>query len=66
MTSQILKSGFYKNTRILKFWEWNIIFSSNKKKHQVHIKGYFMTTNSFAEVTFKAYKNRLASHLRLK
>ena len=46
--------GFYKNTRILKSWERNIIFSSNKKSHQVHIKGYFMTKNSFAaEVTFK-------------
>ena len=34
--------------------ERNIIFSSNKKIHQLQIKHYFMTENNFvAEVTFK-------------
>ena len=33
--------------------ERNIIFSSNKKNHLLHIKGYFMAKNKFAaEVNF--------------
>ena len=44
---------FHKNTKISISREQNIIFSSNKKIHQLHIKCYFMTKNSFvAEVTF--------------
>ena len=46
--------GFHKNTKISISREQNIIFSSKKKNHQLHIKRYFMTKNSFvAEVTFK-------------
>ena len=46
--------GFHKNTKIQISCERNIIFSSNKKIHQLHAKGNFMAKNSFAvEVTFK-------------
>ena len=46
MTSQILKFGGFTKTQ------------SNKKIHQLYIKGYFMAKNSFAaEVTFKEMSN---------
>ena len=53
--SQILKAvDFTKKTKIQISREQNIIFSSDKRIHQLHIKGYFMTKNSFVvEVTFK-------------
>ena len=45
--------GFHKSTKIQISRERNI-FSSNKKNHLLHIKGYFMARNSFvAEVAFK-------------
>ena len=45
-----------RNTKIQISREQNIIFSSNKKKKLLHIKGYFTAKNSFAvEVTFKEY-----------
>ena len=51
LTSQILQSANFTKTQNL---ERNIIFSSNKKIHELHIKGYFMKKNNFvAEVTFK-------------
>ena len=46
--------AFYKNRTISISRERNMIFSSNKKNHQLHIKRQFVTKNSFvAEVTFK-------------
>ena len=50
MTSQILK--FVDFTETQKSRERNI-FSSNKKIHSLHIKGYFVAKNRLvAEVTF--------------
>ena len=50
-------SEFHKSKKISISSEQNTIFSSNKKIHQLHFKGYFMTKNSFvAEVTFKQDK----------
>ena len=50
VTSQILKSvGLTKTQKSWLFREQNISFSSNKKIHQLHIKPYFMTKNSFVE-----------------
>ena len=55
MTSQILKFVHLTNTQ--KSWEQNIVFSPNKKIHQLHILGYFIVKNTFAaEVTFKHYE----------
>ena len=34
---------FHKNTKTYISWEQNIIFSSNKKIHLLHIKGCFNT-----------------------
>ena len=51
--------GFHKNTKMQISLERNPIASSNKKNHQLHIKGYFMTKISFeAEVTFKKIINQ--------
>ena len=55
MTPQILKSVDYtkQKHKNLKISRTNIIFSSNKKIHQSHIKCYFTAKKSFvAEVTF--------------
>ena len=44
-----------KNTKISISRERNILFSSNKKIHLLHIKGYFIAKNSFvAEVIFNS------------
>ena len=47
MTSQILKSGFYENTKILEISREQNIFSSNKKNDEFNIKGFFRAKNSF-------------------
>ena len=53
MASQILKSVDFKKKQKFMYRERNIIFSSNKKNHLLHIKGYFMAKNKFAaEVNF--------------
>ena len=55
MTSQILKSVHSTRTQKSKYaGERNIVFSSDKKNYQLHIKGYFIAKDCFvAEVTFK-------------
>ena len=46
--------------------EGNIIFSSNKKNHELNIKSYFMAKNSFvAEVTFKGIRESYSDFLTL-
>ena len=47
----------HKNTKIWISWEQNIIISSNKQIHWLHIKGYFIAKNSFVDkVNFKPKK----------
>ena len=46
--------GFHKRTKTYILRVQNIVFSSNKKIHKLHITGYFMAKNScVADVTFK-------------
>ena len=43
-----------------------MIFSSNKKIHELYIKGYFITKNSFvAEVTFNIGKDEYEENVDL-
>ena len=53
--SQILESADFTKTQKSQYLENETFFPSNKKIHSLHIKGSFMTKNSFiVEVTFKA------------
>ena len=69
MTSQILKFLDFTKTWKSRYPEnETIFFSSNKKIHYLHIKGYFMTKNTLlAEVTFKldSLKETLLSYCEL-
>ena len=49
MTSQILKFVNFTKTQKTRYLENETFFSSNKKIHKLHIKGYFIAKNSFVE-----------------
>ena len=53
MMSQILKCVDFIKTQKSRYLENETYFSSNKKNHELHIKGYFIAKNSFvAEVKY--------------
>ena len=57
VTSQTLKSADFTKTEKSRYLENEaLFFFSNKKIHELHTKGYFITKNSFVvEVTFKPF-----------